>query len=151
MPLPPEILLGRQMFYDVLSGEFSPATDPLESVRTLGRLAQEAFSYGDEVSGPAVDAHVGVLYTPVWAPSVKVLVVCDAVGESDFLLLKKISLDTKDGPKLALEDVSLGNQRVIQVKDGPDTTALRLGIELPATKALITQAATRFFMQAARK
>lgn len=87
------------LFYDALSGEFTPSTD-INHQHTLGRLAVATYEKGVDVSGnnPAyshdgegdIDGFMDIRqYTPSWAREVLSIVECHS---SQYAFLKRLTL-----------------------------------------------------------
>jgi hypothetical protein len=149
--LRPELLV-HPLFYDALSGEFTPPSDPEARAHTLGRLAYAAFSKGTEYEGRSVPGRMLYAYEPSWAPGVKATVSVDRpASRLNHLLLEnnanRASLyvqslaDRFGGPTLYLASNTLRVET---------TFPLSLGNDLRIAHMRVTSAAQAFFEESAQ-
>ena len=140
MSIRPEDFTVRPLFYDALSGEFTPATDPRQ--HTLGRLAvatikKGSYSLQDSGSYPAYS------YTPSWAPEVT----CEVDGVFTIggrAILQGISLSRDNDRSLYVRDYA---GTAVDVIGGAEDMRyeLELGEHLLVARQAVSAAAEAFF------
>ena len=134
----------RPLFYDALSGEFLPPSDPLQRAHTLGRLSYAACSKGTR----SPDARPWIskfLYTPSWAEHVRVIADCHSTGTNNQEhFLGAITLVSVAGTQLEIAD--LEGDGIYIAENGNETELeVQLGTELSIARQAVTCAAQRFF------
>jgi hypothetical protein len=161
MKNPIDRLSVHPLFFDALSGEFIPTSDPQQRQHTLGRLAYAAFTKSDLI--PADDMHVVntigdpfmAVYRPSWAPTVETTVTGSLEEDDHAFRLTGIELLNEQGELLRISNHYYNEeQNSFQMKlpggrNGPVATtvsgSLALGDGLSYARAKITQEAERFF------
>lgn len=142
----------RPLYYDALSGEFTPPEDPLNRQHTLGRLAYATFAKGDIVTGSS-DQVLCVCYEPSWAPPVASVVECNVEVHTGAISVTSLSLlVTGKGPATFSDaEIRRGTRGLLMTNDaGDDLLGLRIGDELTHARIRVTQAASEFFAMAAQ-
>lgn len=148
-----ENIYVNPLFYDVLSGEFNPPTDPAKRAHTLGRLALATFSKG-EWTPPAIGgSRAKFTYEPSWAPQALVEVTASRLPKTqDTPEIVSLSLLAPEQPD---------NDTFFYTVGGPDNGThvaisrlqrmestilpLELGPGLAQGRELATQVAQEFF------
>lgn len=142
----PAELYIKPLFYDALSGEFRPPSDPQKQVQTLGRLGYTAFNEGElELINHSVEPQLDFRYTPSWAPNTVTTLHCSQVGEGGLLVAHTVSLTNTDSKKsLHIMDTRPG---WMEIGHGDDEKALplELGESLAAARLAVAEAAQMFF------
>lgn len=140
-----EDLFVRPLFYDALSGEFQPPTDPQRRSHTLARLAVATFTKGEEIESDA--EQVTLLYKPSWAP-IESTVACPIDLETGRTTLTLLSLEMPER-EVNFIDASMGKLPrglVLSTGHGAEIwLGVELGTELDGTRMLATRAAQVFF------
>lgn len=146
--------LVRPEFYDVLSGEFLPQTDPARKRHTLGRLAVATYRRGERiqlVSDLTTPGTVTMLYDPSWATHTQVVTNWETVNRRWLrsrgdLELRSVQISDTFGNLFAVryfpdsETVSFqGADPVVQSRPA------NIGEDLDATRTELTTAAQAFF------
>ncbi len=143
----------RPLFYDALSGDFEPQSDPLHRKHTVGRLAIATFLKGEVIEdydSSDVDL-IGIRYTPSWAPRVKVLI--DGLQDGKFFHPVFIDLASRN-PRIAVQGFDVGDDSLLgndgyglEVGDNPQDVSLllELGEDLDGAKTYIAERAQVFF------
>ena len=151
----PDLYL-RPLFYDALSGEFTPFTDP-EKRHTLGRLLVGTYLRGEiEVLNEDDAPYEKYIYTPSWAGQISVSLTCE-YGSSDNQQIRTAwglwmrnsenqnYLNVVDGQTGQIEEMHIGTN-----VDGIDADCyheLVLGPKIALAREAATEAARKFFNQ----
>lgn len=140
-----ESVVVHPLFYDALSGEFTPPSDP-ETQHTLGRLTFAVLAKGERnTETQAIDA---VSYSPSWAPEVTATVAYSDNPDDEYRLVTGLWLraDTSN-QTLHIADNRLrsGHVGVYLASAGVRELPLSLGQELNEARSRVTDAAQRFF------
>ena len=114
-----ETIYFKPLFYDALSGDFSPFVDPTQMRITLGRLMVATYQQGEE---EPIDSETSVTrisrITP-WMPSVRTSLSC--AHEDGFFRGLKITLTSLDsGHQLSFGDTlkKANGESVLVIEDG---------------------------------
>ncbi len=133
------------LFYDALSGEFTPPTDDKQRQHTLGRLAYASYSKGELTVEDTSPPYLRSLYIPSWAGHVTVRADFD-FDEKGFQPTTLTGILLQDKAKRSLCVAEDGSIIYIGTVDNGDTRLpLELGEELQTARAAVTQAAQEFF------
>lgn len=140
-------IIGRPLFTDVLSGEFSLAKDP-DRHHTLARLAVAACVKGQEVNNrPITDSEVMMAYTPSWAPNVQAVVSGKPTG--GYFFFSSIGLEHEDGDRLLdVTDVTNDEDMAVTILAGQNDLRayqIELGEKLAVARKAVTAAVADFF------
>lgn len=139
-----ENLSIRPLFYDALSGEFNPATDP-QRKHTLGRLIVATFLKGDTRLGHPYADPLEFTYRPSWASGVGSTIDCDQVDKTTFRV-SDITLRSSFGELLIADDTTMESARLlISTSNNREQYSLGLGKDLALAKSAVTKAANEFF------
>jgi hypothetical protein len=146
----PETLFVRPLFYDAISGEFTPPTDPLHGQHTLGRLAIASFIKGSRVTNtPGSEEYH---YVPSWAENVDtwVDVLQDTPSFARHLTVLSLRNQQDESQILTIADTRYTRSSVdrgitITDTEGMQFLPLSLGEELAAARQLIAEKAQNFF------
>ncbi len=150
MAFPVEDTYIRPLFYEALTGEFKPPSDPEKRVHTLGKITIATFTKGTLIRGFSDEWHVGYEYNLSWAPKVHSRVIC--LEDMDHLKtnLSQLVLNT-ESEELTFQD-ALNNSEsessgIVIVSSGKRIVELPLwlGPELEIAKEAITNSAQSFF------
>ncbi len=146
------------LFYDILSGEFSPPNDPQHMTHTLGRLSVRAYDAGERVEPPETGLVLprfiarprSYQYTPTWAGTVRVTTVTDDFAWGP--LLKGIVLENQVNTLAFFNDRDAERCQGLRIQTAGDIsfTRLELGPGLNAIKATVSDIAQNFFDSAAQ-
>jgi hypothetical protein len=144
-------VLIHPLFYDALSGEFEPLSDPMGRKHTLGRLA-----FASCVKGEITDTHdlsdftlLDRTYSPSWAPAIKATVSGDIgrdrLDETTFTLRElSISTDQTAHNHLSIrENQHRGEVFGVEINDSH--FSVDLGESLLSVRSLIADEAQKFF------
>lgn len=140
-----ERLLTDPLFYDALSGEFTPPFDA-QHQRTLGRIAYDCFLNGKHVKDRSVTPPLHFRrYMPSWARLITAGVEIDtgAYG-AEAPALSSISLRDATDKHLLLV-ANEGAKIFIGTLEGNMELELELGDKLDQARAAVTDAAQHFF------
>jgi hypothetical protein len=151
MNRPTEKLFIRPLFYDALSGEFSPPTDPLNRKHTLGRLAVATFIKGGSVSENYVvngfQATPVIQYKPSWAEKVSSTISLEVDKNTMVHSLTQLDLRTSDRG-LTVIDMRRGNKPrgiVLISNEGDQILPLDLDENLDAARLAVSEEAQKIF------
>jgi len=147
-------LFIRPLFYDALSGEFTPPGGT--KTHTLARLAIATYIKGEaDTENTEENPHKLFRYTPSWAPSVESSVICRTDRRADYTTLGLISVDAQGGGLTLLDGVVDSNHGthglVITNSVGTARNMLELGEPLDEMREIVSKAAQRFFDVALRQ
>ncbi len=138
------------LFYDALSGEFVPDSDPERRKHTLGRLSMAAVQKGEATQ---VDRwRRDFEYKPSWAPGVLATAVCshmpkDKLLSSETEILSLIGVDLADrvnGSSLTVIEEENGLS-VIENEITFGLMPLELGPEIARARCIVAARAFSFF------
>ena len=143
-------------FQEALNGEFFAPRGTEQCLHSLGRLANATFLKGKKTEVGDQGDTSQFLYTPSWAPGVKVELLCDTEddvhGLSDITLVdsRKRSLCISDIPFPVDGEEDADAVRITTVLDGQLDLPIRSDSELVVVRAKIVHAAQNFFVNAAQ-
>jgi len=147
------------LYYDLLSGEFSPISDPSGSQHSMGRLAIATYRKGLETGRDNKYAHRE--YTPSWAPHISTRIMLDLRDEYEEI--GGVSLAVIDNEKrgynlidfdLDLLDIEAGIVPQLVIRhtdrdvDKEERYPLELGPNLNDVKDRVAQYANHIFLRA---
>jgi hypothetical protein len=154
-------LFLRPLFYDALSREFTPLSDPERRSHTLGRLAYAAFVKGDVVTTgfpQQIEGGWSKVYSPSWAPNVNArldgISVIDpniaSTENSTMYNVKSLCLEANDGNHyLDLIDNTWhedGTSAMLLATNGSERKLeLELGRKLELARGTVVTHALSFF------
>ncbi len=138
----------RDTFYDALSGEFQPPTDP-DKMHTLGRLARATYRKGDE-NKDAVRTFPGRVfyYEPKWAAGVTVTTGCEFIEGTESLRMSLLSLVCGEEGITFMNATSEEEEPglvILEEDGGAKEYSLELGLLLVEAKLAVTGLAQKFF------
>lgn len=113
---------NHSYFYDALSGEFTPPTDPLGRKHTLGRLMLGTFEKG-AVENPNSHREMRI-YTPSWAPISSVVGISHwdirslTLEAEDRTISFEHTLEDRASRRLRITDTALGFTPVFDIELG---------------------------------
>lgn len=145
-----ELSIVKPLFYDVLSGEFVPATDPTKRKHTLGRLAFAAVQKGEALQ--VEDHRRDFEYEPSWAPGILVTAACSHVADGELgnredLVLSLVGIDLVN--KLDNSSLTVMEDEkeffIIENEMRFPSKPLELGPNIARTRRIITLRAHAFF------
>jgi hypothetical protein len=133
------------LFYDALSGEFHPATDPQHRAHTLGRLCVATFQNGERTETEPDKYR----YPPSWAAGTMAVARASRNGQP-----ASLRLETPEQQSWAvfeaLTSPAVFNGPLIRITDSTGfhlTQQLRLGPELNEIRAIAADTAQEFYGQ----
>lgn len=129
------------LFYDALSGDFHPPTDPDGKAHTLARLSVATVAKGDHEKDGEEDFYY---YRPSWAYDIGASVVCNQIGAGNFRLSAVlVGHHVEDEFSLALFDTKGGLGSIVNAEN--QNYPLGLGDELNNARAFVTASAQQLF------
>jgi hypothetical protein len=131
------------LFYDALSGEFYPATDPKHRAHTLGRLCVATFQKGERTNAEPDKYR----YAPSWATGTMAVAGAERNGRAANLRLENFEQQSWAVFE-ALTSPALFNGPLIRITDSTGfhlTQQLRLGPELNEIRAIAADTAQEFY------
>ncbi len=135
------------LFYDALSGEFTPQCDPQGRQHTLAHLALATLGKGVEVEAPGNLSAISS--NPTWAPEVAVTVDYTAELDDGPMTLKSLRLMSDRGKGLYIGHGLPGPSRQLLLTNDITRATyaypLRLGRSLDSTRAHVTMNTKIFF------
>ncbi len=145
----------RPLFYDALSGEFAPKSDPSKRNHTLGRLVVATFRKGDVVEenyDPGEPGLSAISYSPSWAPNsvarVEGKVISDG-ARGRFFFANELLLTSSVLPDrvLCIKDNAMAHEYGLVLGDeyGDMDLPLELGENVNLAKSSLAYSARQFF------
>jgi len=139
----------RPLFYDALSGEFTPAVDPQKRSHTLGRLVFAALSKGQRQTISLDNWHTNHVYQPSWAPNISTEVICMIDEDApDIAEISRVYLE-HSADHVEFRDATYQEEEssgvVIIDASSRAYYPLDLGLELREATLAVTNRAQQFF------
>ena len=141
-------LLVRPPFYDALSGEFIPQSDPDKRHHTMARLAFKAYAKGEHQSAEIASNGKRMFsrrYEPIWAPGV--IATAYAKNDGNACRLLAVGLHAPGDRQLIVQDTSTSNGFSLDIATGTaDSVRLNYLDEFhETTRRAVAEAAKVFF------
>lgn len=132
------------LFYDLLSGEFQPMSDPEGRKHTLARLAVATAIKGAFYEKDLAGIGDVFIYTPTWAPDVEAVV----FGPKNQDKITSFSLFSSGDQALHFEDHD--DQAIIEctLLNRPEVVELKLSADFFVARTMVANLAEVFFNNA---
>lgn len=143
----------HHLFYDALSSEFKPPSDPEERLHTLGRLAYATARKGNEDVGGFNLYKRSFRYVPSWAASCEVTAKYTRKFNETLLTLEDLELAGSENNSLRIEALPVGDNpddpefrfTITDVACNSETYDLELGCKLTVARTALAGVAQEFF------
>lgn len=134
------------LFYDALSGEFTPPSDEQHRKHTLGRLAYACYTKGEHViNSESTPSYLDSFYIPSWAGHITVKADFD-LDEEDPQTTALYGVLLRDRSERTLYVANQDSGVYIGTVEGGDLEfPLELGESLQQARVAVTSATQEFF------
>jgi hypothetical protein len=140
-----DTLLIPPLFYDVLSGELRPPSDPNNAVHRLGRLAYRTYEVGQAQPRNQRDRCDRYTYSPSWAQDVEATAKAEYLFGPNLHVMSGLVIKASSGEELAVHCFDANKLLFVNVNHESGATNLHLGANLESVRDEVTRLAQNLF------